>query len=199
MQTFCVRISFDEFIKLCLPARRCRDVDDTPDDDRTFTSDHVDLLGGQLVQVCKVDLGNKLLNQYQPAVVAELCTQNLTSGPDFAISAVRVASSTRRSFQDAVRRSWDVSETILCFKSRKREGHPLAYDKSDMVSLSDQFSEGRVRGTHLATRSYTLPVGHFQITGTRLFKPSQFHQEIRRSPLGMEREGAKHPFMHDKM
>ena len=62
MQTFRVRVYFDEFVKFRLPARGCLGIDDATDDDRAFASDDVDLFRGQLVQVCKVDLGNELSN-----------------------------------------------------------------------------------------------------------------------------------------
>lgn len=55
-------VSFDELLKLRLPARGCLGVDDIANDDRAFAFDHVDLFGGQLLQVCKVDLGDNLLN-----------------------------------------------------------------------------------------------------------------------------------------
>ena len=62
MLTFRVRISFDEFLELRLPARRRLSVNDTANDDRAFASDHIDLFRGQPLQICKVDLGNELLD-----------------------------------------------------------------------------------------------------------------------------------------
>ena len=162
--TFCLRINFDEFLELRLPARGCLNVNDTVNDDRAFLFDHIDLFRGQLLQVCKVDLGNELLKGISQES-CRTCQSQLTLGPAWAISAVRVASSLRMSFQDAVRRSCVVAETSLLFKSRKLEG------RSDMMNSSGQFSLGSEERAYSASCSHTPPSSqgpgvrhHFRIT-----------------------------------
>jgi hypothetical protein len=152
--TFCLRISFDEFLELRLPARGCNGVNDTANDDRAFAFDHIDLFRGQLLQVRKVDLGNELhIEQYQSAVMAELLNPKLTLGPAWAISAVRVASSPRMSFQEAVRCSCVVAETSLRFKSRKRGGQ--SYMMNSRAVSTSVLTVGGMRAPYSATCSYT--------------------------------------------
>lgn len=131
MLTFCMRVGFDEFVELRLIVRSRLGVDDTTNDDRAFASDHVDLFWGQVIQIRKVDLGDVLLNDINQRITRELFSTVLTSGPAWAISAVRVVSESRMSFHDAVRRSSVVEATISCFKPINREG--LTY-RSDTVS-----------------------------------------------------------------